>query len=135
MFFLFALFFVSSNMFVNVLISVRVSRFVSDKEQSSVLISLLLPYLQKAKNPQVRLTTTSFHSDQTFDGTLRAFRLEQSLQSCVHHFRISEPVMNGLWRGQSPVIEFWSCEGGICKHGNLGRKLFGPTVFTSSYYT
>ncbi|XP_071756588.2 small subunit processome component 20 homolog isoform X1 [Centroberyx gerrardi] len=29
----------------------KVSRFVSDKEQSSVLISLLLPYLQKAKNP------------------------------------------------------------------------------------
>uniref|UniRef100_UPI0037E7A1C0 small subunit processome component 20 homolog isoform X2 n=1 Tax=Semicossyphus pulcher TaxID=241346 RepID=UPI0037E7A1C0 len=30
----------------------KVSRFVSDKEQSSVLISLLLPYLQKANNPQ-----------------------------------------------------------------------------------
>uniref|UniRef100_A0A8C4I8P8 Small subunit processome component 20 homolog n=1 Tax=Dicentrarchus labrax TaxID=13489 RepID=A0A8C4I8P8_DICLA len=30
----------------------KVSRFVSDKEQSSVLISLLLPYLQKAHNPQ-----------------------------------------------------------------------------------
>ncbi|XP_035476215.2 small subunit processome component 20 homolog [Scophthalmus maximus] len=30
----------------------KVSRFVSDKEQSSVLISLLLPYLQKGKNPQ-----------------------------------------------------------------------------------
>lgn len=34
-------------------LSVRVSRFVSDKEQSSVLISLLLPYLQKGNNPQV----------------------------------------------------------------------------------
>ncbi|CAK6949748.1 small subunit processome component 20 homolog [Scomber scombrus] len=30
----------------------KVSRFVSDKEQSSVLISLLLPYLQKGKNLQ-----------------------------------------------------------------------------------
>ncbi|KAM8739679.1 small subunit processome component 20 homolog [Acanthopagrus schlegelii] len=30
----------------------KVSRFVSDKEQSSVLISLLLPYLQRAHNPQ-----------------------------------------------------------------------------------
>ncbi|XP_034382098.1 small subunit processome component 20 homolog isoform X2 [Cyclopterus lumpus] len=30
----------------------KVSRFVSDKEQSSVLISLLLPYLQKGYNPQ-----------------------------------------------------------------------------------
>ncbi|XP_028307568.1 small subunit processome component 20 homolog [Gouania willdenowi] len=30
----------------------KVSRFVSDKEQSSILISLLLPYLQKANNPQ-----------------------------------------------------------------------------------
>ncbi|XP_070710114.1 small subunit processome component 20 homolog [Pempheris klunzingeri] len=30
----------------------KVSRFVSDKEQSSVLISLLLPYLQKVKHPQ-----------------------------------------------------------------------------------
>ncbi|XP_075932289.1 small subunit processome component 20 homolog [Anarhichas minor] len=30
----------------------KVSRFVSDKEQSSVLISLLLPYLQKGHNPQ-----------------------------------------------------------------------------------
>ncbi|GAA6228191.1 small subunit processome component 20 homolog isoform X2 [Lates japonicus] len=30
----------------------KVSRFVSDKEQSSVLISLLLPYLQKGNNPQ-----------------------------------------------------------------------------------
>uniref|UniRef100_A0A3Q3F398 UTP20 small subunit processome component n=1 Tax=Kryptolebias marmoratus TaxID=37003 RepID=A0A3Q3F398_KRYMA len=29
-----------------------VSRFVSNKEQSSVLISLLLPYLQKGNNPQ-----------------------------------------------------------------------------------
>ncbi|XP_040885804.1 small subunit processome component 20 homolog [Toxotes jaculatrix] len=29
----------------------KVSRFVSDKEQSSVLISLLLPYLQKGNNP------------------------------------------------------------------------------------
>lgn len=28
---------------------------MSDKEQSSVLISLLLPYLQKGNNPQVRL--------------------------------------------------------------------------------
>lgn len=37
--------------------TVRVSRFVSDKEQSSVLISLLLPYLHKGHNPQVRLTT------------------------------------------------------------------------------
>lgn len=36
-------------------LSVRISRFVSDKEQSSVLISLLLPYLQKGNNPQVRL--------------------------------------------------------------------------------
>lgn len=36
----------------------RVSRFVSDKEQSSVLISLLLPYLQKANNSQVRLYFT-----------------------------------------------------------------------------
>lgn len=38
-------------------VSARVSRFVSDKEQSSVLISLLLPYLQKGNNPQVRFTT------------------------------------------------------------------------------
>ncbi|XP_041637012.1 small subunit processome component 20 homolog [Cheilinus undulatus] len=30
----------------------KVSRFVSDKEQSSVLIGLLLPYLQKGNNPQ-----------------------------------------------------------------------------------
>ncbi|KAM9334967.1 small subunit processome component 20 homolog [Symphorus nematophorus] len=30
----------------------KVSQFVSDKEQSSVLISLLLPYLQRANNPQ-----------------------------------------------------------------------------------
>ncbi|XP_047246285.1 small subunit processome component 20 homolog isoform X2 [Girardinichthys multiradiatus] len=30
----------------------KVSRFVSDKEQSSVLISLLLPYLLKGNNPQ-----------------------------------------------------------------------------------
>ncbi|XP_026183080.1 small subunit processome component 20 homolog [Mastacembelus armatus] len=30
----------------------RISQFVSDKEQSSVLISLLLPYLQKGNNPQ-----------------------------------------------------------------------------------
>ncbi|XP_047431848.1 small subunit processome component 20 homolog isoform X2 [Mugil cephalus] len=30
----------------------KVSRFVTDKEQSSVLISLLLPYLQKGHNPQ-----------------------------------------------------------------------------------
>uniref|UniRef100_A0A4W5L4R2 UTP20 small subunit processome component n=1 Tax=Hucho hucho TaxID=62062 RepID=A0A4W5L4R2_9TELE len=30
----------------------KLSRFVSDKDQSSVLISLLLPYLQKARNPQ-----------------------------------------------------------------------------------
>ncbi|KAM7366962.1 hypothetical protein PAMP_014893 [Pampus punctatissimus] len=30
----------------------KISRFVSDKEQSSVLISLLLPYLQKGYNPQ-----------------------------------------------------------------------------------
>ncbi|CAB1345772.1 unnamed protein product [Coregonus sp. 'balchen'] len=30
----------------------KISRFVSDKDQSSVLISLLLPYLQKARNPQ-----------------------------------------------------------------------------------
>ncbi|CAJ1054380.1 small subunit processome component 20 homolog [Xyrichtys novacula] len=30
----------------------KVSRFVSDKEQSSMLISLLLPYLQKSHNPQ-----------------------------------------------------------------------------------
>ncbi|KAL7370997.1 hypothetical protein ABVT39_016013 [Epinephelus coioides] len=30
----------------------KVSRFVSDKEHSSVLISLLLPYLQKGNNPQ-----------------------------------------------------------------------------------
>ncbi|XP_044199894.1 small subunit processome component 20 homolog [Thunnus albacares] len=30
----------------------KISRFVSDKEQSSVLISLLLPYLQKGNNPQ-----------------------------------------------------------------------------------
>ncbi|XP_056281018.1 small subunit processome component 20 homolog isoform X2 [Pseudoliparis swirei] len=30
----------------------KVSRFVSDKEQSSVLITLLLPYLQKGFNPQ-----------------------------------------------------------------------------------
>uniref|UniRef100_A0A673BJE7 UTP20 small subunit processome component n=1 Tax=Sphaeramia orbicularis TaxID=375764 RepID=A0A673BJE7_9TELE len=29
----------------------KVSRFVSDKDQSSVLISLLLPYLQKSNNP------------------------------------------------------------------------------------
>lgn len=62
-----ALLFVSSKTSANVLISVRVSQFVSDKEQSSVLISLLLPYLQKANNPQVRLTT-SFHTDRIFDG-------------------------------------------------------------------
>ncbi|KAM4569832.1 small subunit processome component 20 homolog [Odontesthes bonariensis] len=30
----------------------KVSRFVSDEEQSSVLIGLLLPYLQKGSNPQ-----------------------------------------------------------------------------------
>ncbi|KAM7378035.1 hypothetical protein PAMA_013096 [Pampus argenteus] len=30
----------------------KISRFVSDKEQSSVLITLLLPYLQKGYNPQ-----------------------------------------------------------------------------------
>ncbi|XP_074554208.1 small subunit processome component 20 homolog [Halichoeres trimaculatus] len=30
----------------------KVSRFVSNKEQSSMLINLLLPYLQKGKNPQ-----------------------------------------------------------------------------------
>ncbi|KAM3588219.1 uncharacterized protein V6R79_024222 [Siganus canaliculatus] len=30
----------------------KVSRFVSNKEQSSMLISLLLPYLQRANNPQ-----------------------------------------------------------------------------------
>uniref|UniRef100_H3CN87 UTP20 small subunit processome component n=1 Tax=Tetraodon nigroviridis TaxID=99883 RepID=H3CN87_TETNG len=30
----------------------KISRFVSEKEQSSVLISLLLPYLQRANNPQ-----------------------------------------------------------------------------------
>ncbi|KAG7496109.1 small subunit processome component 20-like [Solea senegalensis] len=30
----------------------KVSRFVSDKDQSSVLISLLLPYLQRGHNPQ-----------------------------------------------------------------------------------
>ncbi|XP_067437955.1 small subunit processome component 20 homolog [Thunnus thynnus] len=30
----------------------KISRFVGDKEQSSVLISLLLPYLQKGNNPQ-----------------------------------------------------------------------------------
>ncbi|KAK5849173.1 hypothetical protein PBY51_008835 [Eleginops maclovinus] len=30
----------------------KVSRFVSDKEQSSVLIGLLLPYLQKGHNPE-----------------------------------------------------------------------------------
>ncbi|KAM6895649.1 small subunit processome component 20 homolog [Xenentodon cancila] len=30
----------------------KISRFVSDKEQSSVLIGLLLPYLQKPNNPQ-----------------------------------------------------------------------------------
>ncbi|XP_032360543.1 small subunit processome component 20 homolog isoform X1 [Etheostoma spectabile] len=30
----------------------KVSRFVSDREQSSVLISLLLPYLQKCHNPE-----------------------------------------------------------------------------------
>uniref|UniRef100_A0A3Q3Q499 Uncharacterized protein n=1 Tax=Monopterus albus TaxID=43700 RepID=A0A3Q3Q499_MONAL len=30
----------------------KVSQFVSDKEQSSVFISLLLPYLQKGNNPQ-----------------------------------------------------------------------------------
>ncbi|KAM9407228.1 small subunit processome component 20 homolog isoform 1-T1 [Salvelinus alpinus] len=30
----------------------KLSRFVSDKDQSSVLIRLLLPYLQKARNPQ-----------------------------------------------------------------------------------
>uniref|UniRef100_A0A668AJM1 UTP20 small subunit processome component n=1 Tax=Myripristis murdjan TaxID=586833 RepID=A0A668AJM1_9TELE len=29
----------------------KISRFVSDKEQSSLLISLLLPYLQKSNNP------------------------------------------------------------------------------------
>uniref|UniRef100_A0A8C4I8L6 Small subunit processome component 20 homolog n=1 Tax=Dicentrarchus labrax TaxID=13489 RepID=A0A8C4I8L6_DICLA len=37
---------------LNILSKLVVSRFVSDKEQSSVLISLLLPYLQKAHNPQ-----------------------------------------------------------------------------------
>lgn len=41
-------------------LSARVSRFVSDKEQCSVLISLLLPYLQKGTNPQVRLTNYYF---------------------------------------------------------------------------
>ncbi|CAN9508305.1 unnamed protein product [Ophioblennius macclurei] len=30
----------------------KISRFVADKEQSSMLIGLLLPYLQKCKNPQ-----------------------------------------------------------------------------------
>ncbi|XP_029019229.1 small subunit processome component 20 homolog [Betta splendens] len=30
----------------------KISRFVSDKEQSSVLVSLLVPYLQKGNNPQ-----------------------------------------------------------------------------------
>ncbi|XP_056878552.1 small subunit processome component 20 homolog [Takifugu flavidus] len=30
----------------------KISRFVSEKEQSSVLIGLLLPYLQRANNPQ-----------------------------------------------------------------------------------
>lgn len=44
-----------TNFCVRLILSVRVSRFVSDKEQSSVLISLLLPYLQKGHNPQVRL--------------------------------------------------------------------------------
>lgn len=37
----------------------RISRFVSEKEQSSVLIGLLLPYLQKANNPQVGLQNKS----------------------------------------------------------------------------
>ncbi|CAG13556.1 unnamed protein product, partial [Tetraodon nigroviridis] len=46
-----------------------ISRFVSEKEQSSVLISLLLPYLQRANNPQVgperkslRMRLTGIHS-------------------------------------------------------------------------
>lgn len=38
-------------------LAARVSRFVSSKEQSSMLISLLLPYLQKGNKSQVRLTT------------------------------------------------------------------------------
>lgn len=38
-------------------LAARVSRFVSNKEQSSMLISLLLPYLQKGNKSQVRLTT------------------------------------------------------------------------------
>lgn len=37
----------------------RISRFVSEKEQSSVLIGLLLPYLQRANNPQVGLQIKS----------------------------------------------------------------------------
>lgn len=32
---------------------------MSEKEQSSVLIGLLLPYLQRANNPQVGLQITS----------------------------------------------------------------------------
>uniref|UniRef100_A0A667ZW64 UTP20 small subunit processome component n=1 Tax=Myripristis murdjan TaxID=586833 RepID=A0A667ZW64_9TELE len=33
----------------------KISRFVSDKEQSSLLISLLLPYLQKSNNPPAEI--------------------------------------------------------------------------------
>lgn len=50
-----ALLSVSSGDFVEtpLVVVFRISRFVSEKEQCSVLISLLLPYLQRAKNPQV----------------------------------------------------------------------------------
>lgn len=44
---------------VVLLLFFRVSRFVSEKEQSSVLIGLLLPYLQRANNPQVGLQIKS----------------------------------------------------------------------------
>ena len=40
-------------------LSFRISRFVSEKEQSSVLMGLLLPYLQRANNPQVGLLNKS----------------------------------------------------------------------------
>lgn len=51
---------VSPNAVCDCVTSGRVSRFVTNKEQSSVLVSLLLPYLQRANNPQVRPAARCF---------------------------------------------------------------------------
>ncbi|TKS91003.1 Small subunit processome component 20 -like protein [Collichthys lucidus] len=84
----------------------KVSRFVSDKEQSSVLISLLLPYLQKAHNPQLNAFDSRHLDEIYFDVRLTAFQnatkrvkemttldldyISTIIHNCFHTFEIGD---------------------------------------------